>query len=181
MAAGAVREPEHRGGSFPALAWPQAGQAGRGAVQRRRARLLGGAAEQNAEPDHWSEQPPRFSVRRRAAIRECLVRSTVPVGGCRSVLSLGRFGRPAMNQTPWTLRVERLGSSASRTAGAATCRGAGRRGDRSGGGAEAGWGSRPRWKARLTRALERRPGSAGTSGLQPDALGALPGLAQLGR
>jgi hypothetical protein len=86
-----------------------------------------------------------------------------------------------MNQTPWTLRVERLGASASRTAGAAACRGAGRRGDRRGGGAEAGWGSRQRWKQRLTRALERRPGSAGTSRLQSNALGALPGLAQLGR
>jgi|GEM_PF-5032379 len=60
----------------------------RGAVQRRRARLLGGAAEQNAEPDHWSEQPTRFSVRGGAAVRMRVVRSTVPVGGCRSVLTL---------------------------------------------------------------------------------------------
>jgi hypothetical protein len=42
-----------------------------------------------AEQGHWSEQPPRFSVRGRAGIRTRLVRSTVPVGGCRSVLALG--------------------------------------------------------------------------------------------
>ena len=39
-----------------------------------------------------SEQPPRFSARRWAAMRMRLVRSTVTVGGCRSVRSLGRSG-----------------------------------------------------------------------------------------
>jgi len=43
-----------------------------------------------AEPDHWSEQPPRFSARRQAAVRMRRVRPTVPVGGCRSVLALAR-------------------------------------------------------------------------------------------
>jgi hypothetical protein len=36
---------------------------------------------------------PRFSVRGRAGIRTPLVRSTVAVGGCRSVLSLRVSGR----------------------------------------------------------------------------------------
>lgn len=43
---------------------------------------------------HWSELPPRFSARRRAALWVRLVRSTVSVGGCRSVLTLGRKARP---------------------------------------------------------------------------------------
>jgi len=41
----------------------------------------------NVQPGHWSEQPPRFSARRWSPIRKRLVRSTVTVGGCRSVLS----------------------------------------------------------------------------------------------
>jgi hypothetical protein len=40
-----------------------------------------------AEQNRPSEPPPRFSVRGRAAIPTRLVRSTVPVGGGRSVLS----------------------------------------------------------------------------------------------
>jgi hypothetical protein len=36
-----------------------------------------------------SEPPPRFSVQRRVAIRGCLVRSTVTVGGGHSPLSFG--------------------------------------------------------------------------------------------
>jgi len=39
------------------------------------------------------EPPPRFSVRRWVAVRECLVRSTVPVGGGRSPLSLAIMTR----------------------------------------------------------------------------------------
>ena len=42
-----------------------------------------------AEQGHWSEQPPRFSVRDVRVHRKSFVRSTVTVGGCRSVLSLG--------------------------------------------------------------------------------------------
>jgi hypothetical protein len=47
-----------------------------------------------APPPQWAQvdlrgvrvERVRFSVQRRAAVRECLVRSTVPVGGGRSVL-----------------------------------------------------------------------------------------------
>jgi len=34
VAAGAVRKPEHRGGSFPALAWPQPGRQAEGLRRR---------------------------------------------------------------------------------------------------------------------------------------------------
>lgn len=50
-----------------------------------------------AEQDHWSEQPPRFSVQRRVEVRESLARSTVPVGGCRSVLSFAHNNVATMN------------------------------------------------------------------------------------
>ena len=43
--------------------------------------------ESKAQQAGGDEPPPRFSVRGRAAIRACLVRSTVPVGGGRSPLS----------------------------------------------------------------------------------------------
>jgi hypothetical protein len=44
----------------------------------------------NPSTNEWSsEPPPRFSVHW-AAIRECLVRSTVYVGGGRSPLAFGR-------------------------------------------------------------------------------------------
>jgi len=41
-----------------------------------------------AEPGRSSEPPPCFSAQRRAAVRECLVLSTPPVGGGRSPWSL---------------------------------------------------------------------------------------------
>jgi len=41
----------------------------------------------NGYPGHWSEQPPRFSARRWAALQTRRVRSSVAVAGCRSVLS----------------------------------------------------------------------------------------------
>jgi predicted RNase H-like HicB family nuclease len=56
-----------------------------------------------AQQDHWSEQPPRFSVRCRAAIRARLVRSAVTVGGCRSVRSFGCDHWPSRpSPSDWT-------------------------------------------------------------------------------
>jgi hypothetical protein len=59
-----------------------------------------------AQPDHWSEQPPRLSAQSWATIRESLVRSTVPVGVCRSVLSFGIMRAPLRTyllQQTWVL------------------------------------------------------------------------------
>lgn len=42
------------------------------------------------ERNRAGEQPPRFSAQRGAASRECLLRSTVSVGGGRSPRSLCR-------------------------------------------------------------------------------------------
>ena len=47
--------------------------------------------EKNVEQKQSSEPPPRFSVQGGAAVRECLVRSPVPVGGGRSPLALGHI------------------------------------------------------------------------------------------
>jgi len=52
-------------------------------------RLAARRNDPSAEQVGGDEPPPRYSVQRWAALREHLVRSTVPVGGCRSPQTFG--------------------------------------------------------------------------------------------
>jgi hypothetical protein len=81
--------------------------------------------DRNAEQGHWSEQPPRFSARRVAAVRTRLVRSTVTVGGCRSVLAFGGTRHPTMNAVHQALAAGRLAQFVSQAAAAAAWAGLG--------------------------------------------------------
>jgi len=53
--------------------------------------ILEGFMSETAQPVGGAEPPPRFSARHGATVRECLVRSTFPVGGGRSPRSLCHF------------------------------------------------------------------------------------------
>jgi hypothetical protein len=57
--------------------------------------------DRNTEQIGGAEPPPRFSVRRRVAVRECLMRSTVPVCGGRSPLALGIIERTVKLTLPF--------------------------------------------------------------------------------
>src|SRR6266516_1146900 len=75
-----------------------------------------------AEQGRSSEPPPRFSVQRRAAIQARLMRSIVPAGGCRSVLSLAVVARMHLfDKAHYTKFLRQACRSARENAGEEIC------------------------------------------------------------